>query len=125
MVRVLEPTDVEKLKKIHDKFFSHEFSFPDFFKGFLCAFVIVDDTGNIITATGIRPIAEVITLTDKTKNVRSRREALYKTLEASAYMANQAGYDQLHCFIQDDTWEYHLLKHGWRATKGNSLVIDI
>lgn len=126
MIRALEQFDVERLKKIHDKYFVHEFSFSEFYNGFLCCFVVTDDTDDsIITAVGVRPIAEVVAITNLDKTVKLRREALYKTLEAAAHMGGQAGFDQLHCFIQDGIWENQLIKHGWRYTKGNSLVFDI
>jgi hypothetical protein len=126
MIRSLEPKDIEELKEIHDKFFKHEFAFPDFFRGFLCCFAVTDDSDNsIIVAAGIRPIAEVYAITDKNKSTRKKRDGLYKILEASAYIANANGFNQLHCFVQDDAWEKQLIKKGFSYTKGKSLVYNI
>lgn len=126
MIRVIEPKDVERLREIHDKFFKHEFPFPDFFRGFLCSFVITDDDNNELVCVGaVRPIAEVFAITNKDKSVRTRRQALYQILEASSYIANHHNFNQLHCFVQDKKWEKQLTEIGFRPTVGKSLVIDI
>jgi hypothetical protein len=126
MIRALEPKDVGKLREIHDKFFKHEFPFPDFFKGFLCSFAITDDDDDTLICVGaVRPIAEVFAITNKDETTRTRRQALYQILEASSYISSCHGFDQLHCFIQDDPWEKQLLKAGFRPTKGHSLVMDV
>jgi len=126
MIRALEPRDVVELKEIHDKFFKDEFTFPDFFRGFLCCFTVIDDSDDSIICVGaVRPIAEVFAITNKDKNPRTRRNALYQILDASAYMAGKYNFDQIHCFVQDALWESQLIRAGFNRTKGNSLFLNI
>jgi hypothetical protein len=124
-LRELRMEDVMKLKEIHKKFYEHEFEFPDFFNGFLCAFACVDDEENIITAGGVRTIVESVLVTDKSFSTRKRRNALYSILGASDYVARRMEYDQLHCFVQDDKWMKCLNKIGFVPTKGRSLVLGL
>lgn len=126
MIRALEPRDIEELREIHDKFFKHEFPFPDFFKGFLCCFAITDDTdGSIVSVGALRSIAEVFAISDKDKSNRIRRKAYFDSLEALSHMAQINGYDQLHAFVQEPKWEELLIRVGFYPTKGKSLVYNI
>ena len=121
--RALGLDDIKRLKEIHEKHYSHEFSFPDFLNGFYCAFVIEDESG-IVAAGGVRPICESIIITDKDRSVRDRRYALSQVLQASMFIANAEKYNELHAFIQDTNWEWHLSKVGFKPTKGKSLVLN-
>jgi hypothetical protein len=123
MIRELRPDDLDRLKLIWDKYYSNEFSFPDFNK-FLVAYV-VENEGKIVTAGGIRTIIECIALTDKSLPVRERYDGLGYILNASKYFTLRHGHDQLHCFIQDETWMKHLLNFGFKFTKGDSLVLEV
>jgi hypothetical protein len=124
-IRAIERNDLTELQRIHSLFYKDEFEFPDFFKNFLCVFVIEDDNGEIITAGGVRCIAESILITNKDKSARDRIPALYDALQISNYICTHNGYNQLHAFIQDNKWLKQLLKSGFRNTKGQSVVIDI
>ena len=75
-LRELRISDLDSLKQIHREYFADEFDFPDFFSQFMASFVVVDDDRQIISAGGIRTIAESVIITNKDKNVRSRVEAL-------------------------------------------------
>jgi hypothetical protein len=123
-IRPLEDRDLPKVKEIHSRYFDGEFSFPDFSKNSLCKFVIEDDDGQIKCATGVRIIAEMISVTDQAITAREKRDILLQALNASAYMANKNGFNQLHAFVQGYTWNDILKKVGFRDCKGNALVID-
>lgn len=125
IIRELRQTDIDELKRIHDKFYKDEFTFPDFFNKFLCSFVIISEDDRIISGGGVRPIAESILVTNKDIPVRIRREALYRMLDASSYVAKTSGYDQLHAFIQSYSWEQQLMKIGFKTCKGNALFLNI
>jgi len=125
-LREFRPSDISELKEIHSKHFSHEFTFPDFLSGYLCAFTALDDEkGEIVVAGGVRTIAELVIVTDKSKTGKIRRDALYKMLEASAFVASKTKYDQLHAFVQDERWESILKRVGFVTCKGNALCLSL
>jgi hypothetical protein len=121
IVRTLYPRDLDELKRIHEKFYKDEFSFPNFYDKFLCVAAVIDND-EIISAGGIRTIAESVVITNKDASVRKRQEALKQILGFSMYAADHSGYDQFHAFIQDEQWERHLLNAGFKHTKGKALV---
>lgn len=123
-VRAYTQSDVAKLHTIWLKHFKDEFDFPDFLNGYLCAVTIEDDKGNIITAGGVRLIAESVVVTDMSQSVKERRLALAQLLNTQEYICNKFGQSQLHAFIQDDTWYQHLHRVGFRPTAGKSLVLN-
>lgn len=123
-IRALRAEDFGAVKQIHEKFYESEFSFPNFVHNFMAAFVIENESG-IVTLCGIRKIAEVIAMTDKDVSVRTRRASLLIGQEALSFIAGKENYDQLHVFVQDDTWKNQLIKSGFQPTKGQSLVLSI
>ncbi len=119
----MKKEDLELLQKIHQEHYNKDFSFPDFEKHFLCAFVSEDDKGNIVSAGGVRTICESVLITDKRRPVAIRREALYDVLAASMYVAGNAKYDELHAFITEAGWRSHLEKVGFTPIVGDGLII--
>jgi hypothetical protein len=124
-LRAYHPYDRYEAYKIWETFFKEEFDFPDFLKGFHCAFIIEDKNEEPIVFGGVRPIAELIAVTNKNKTSRDRVMALKKLVEASVYVASEHNYDQLHCFVQGDNWSRQVQTVHFRPTKGQSLYIDI
>jgi hypothetical protein len=125
MVRELKHEDLPKLQEIHEKFFSHEFSFNDFVSAWMFNFAITDENDEIISAGGVRPIAEVVAVTDFTKSTRKRRSALYDILQISQYVLRDTNYRQIHAFVQDKTWENHLIKAGFKHCVGNAVYFNL
>ena len=123
-VKVFKPSDIEQAREIHEKFYKDEFSFPDFYNKFIVAFNI-SDGDTIISCGGIRTILESVIITNKDLDPKTRREALYKMLEASSYVANRRDFTQIHAFIQDAKWERHLKRIGFKEIKGTGLVLEI
>lgn len=126
MIRPLRQDDIPKLSKLHQKFFTDEFSIYDFLDKILNPVAITDDNDEkIIVAGGIRPIMEAVAITNKDINIKERRYALYSLLQALTHTASKCNYSQIHAFIQDPKWQQHLEKVGFRETKGKSLVIEV
>ena len=125
-VREFEINDIEKVQEIHQKYFS-DLEFPDFFKGFLCAFTITDDGDEIIVSGGVRLIPELTLLTDKSFAPSVRIKALLKSLQVSSYVCKNTSPDltQLHAFVSDNIWAKQLQLYGFRSIKSQALVMDI
>lgn len=124
IIRNIDNRDIARLMDIHSRFFANEFPFPDFFQGFLTSFVVESPDG-IITAGGVRPIAEMIMITDKDRNVHDKRLALIQALDAAEYVCKKMGFNEIHAFVQNPLWEGRLKRTGFQPTKGHSLVLQL
>lgn len=125
ILRAIQSDDYEQIKKIHEKYYKSEFSMPNFVTNFIGAFVI-EKNGEIISVCSLRRIAEVIAITNKDCSVRDRLTALLTGAEAITFIAEKEGYNQIHAFVQDESWEHILIKNGkFKPTKGRSLVLEI
>jgi len=126
MIREIYSADMMKLREIHEKYYAHEFEFPEFHKHFLSYFASVDDeSGKLITAGGVRLITEAVLITDKDASVKSRRKALYEMLAGCNFVTSRNDYDQLHCFIQDEDWLNQLIKVGFSRCRGTALYVNV
>jgi hypothetical protein len=123
MIRAFLPSDLEELKRIHAKHFANEFHMPEFWD-YVCAFVVEDEQG-IITFGGIRDIAECVTVTNKDRNASDRIQALYNVLDASVFVCQKNGYDQIYAWSQNPKWAKRLRKNGFRPPVGESLILDL
>lgn len=124
IVREIKEEDFKNARIIWEKYYSTEFTFPDFVDQFLCSFV-VEEKDSIVCIGGVRTIAEAVILTNKDHSVKLRREAIFRILREGLYSLKNQGYNQLHAFIQDRTWQRHLEKLGFSETKGKSLFLEI
>jgi len=123
-IRAMKPDDISEVKDIHNSFYRNEFIFPDFLNKFFCSFVVTDDANRIISAGGVRPIAESIIVTDKDISVRKRRLALIQALAASKFITKDANFDRLHAVVKDKNWKSHLESVNFYS-RGNILVLDL
>lgn len=114
MIRSILPNDLDQLKRIHEKFYSNEFAFPDFLNKYLCAFSVVDDNDNIISTGGVRLILESVIITDQDLSPRKRMKALYEILTASQFVAQNNGFHTLNAFVDNEIWRKHLMKIGFK-----------
>jgi hypothetical protein len=126
VIRAPDKKDLQVIMSIQDTFY-RELVPIDFTKKFDALFIVDDDrSGDIITVGGIRPLAEVVTRTNKHFSVRQRKNALFELLAALIYVANELKYDQLHAFSHDETWIKHLKKVGFYSLVENkTLVLDL
>jgi len=127
-VRSYRPEDVEETKRIFDKFYAKDsygpVKFPDFLSGYLCNFTILSDNGKIITAGGVRNIAEVSLITDKNCSVKGRVIALKEVLKISNYVASQFKFEWLHAITDDPTWANQMQEVGFMP-RGQDLEIKV
>lgn len=124
-VRKLTPLDINYLRKIHDKYFAHEFDFDHLFGHSLGSFVVVDEDDKILVGGQVQAIAEVSIVTDKDYDVEWRRQALLEFLKIAKMTTKTAHMTQLHAFVQDQNWMRHLKKYGFTETKGQALVTNV
>lgn len=123
MIRSLLPTDLKELERIHSLYFRNEFNLPDFMK-FICVFVVEDEQG-IITAGGIRDIAECVAVTNLSRSPRERLAALYQLLDASTFVCKRSDYDQMYAWSQNPRWTRRLMRNKFRLPQGQSLILDL
>lgn len=120
--------DIDRVKALFDQYYSEDASgkltFPDFMKGFLCAFTITDENKQIITAGGVRLIAEACIITDKSVSPRKRVEALRETLRVCKFISKDQGFDYFHAVTDDPTWAHHMRKNGF-VDRGTDLLIHV
>lgn len=126
IIRAFNPGDLQWVKSAHAKHYGNAFEYTNFLRNFHYAFSLIEEeTDSIVLVGGIRPIAEIVAITDKDKGVRLRREALLKLLTAVSFAGKDLGYDQLHAFVQDPDFVDHLTKNNFRSIVGTGLVHDI
>lgn len=123
MIRTLTPADMADIAQLHELYFKTEFDMPDFMD-FVCAFVVEDEKG-IITAGGVRDIAECILVTDLSLDPRVRIKALYQMLDASTFVCKKSGYEQMYAWSQNYKYTKRLMKNGFRLPQGQSLILDL
>jgi len=121
-IRTVNRDDLAKIKAIHHKFYANEFEFPE--DHYLGAFIIEKDN-EVITAGGVRTLAEITAVTNKDINPRLRIAALKMLLQASSFVCGNSGYSHLHAFVQDENWNMQLQRNGFFPTKGNALITEI
>lgn len=125
IVRRMSPSDIRILSRIHEKFYAGEFSFGDLFGNSLSSLVVTDDDDKIICGGQTRTIAEACIVTNKDIKISERRRALMSILNHFRQGVGCKGFDQLHAFVQDENWRRHLIKAGFKPTKGEALVIGV
>jgi citrate lyase synthetase len=123
MIRSFCPEDLDELRKIHEQYFANEFNFPDFMN-FICVFVIEDEKG-IITAGGIRDIAECVAVTNMSRAPKERLAALYQLLDASVFVCGKSKYDQMYVWSQNPKYTRRLMRNNFRLPQGQSLILDL
>lgn len=123
IVRTMVKEDLNQLYAIYEKFYKHEFNFPDFTQ-FASALVVVEND-QIITGGGLVAVPEAVILTDQNVQGMKKIKALLEILQQMSYNAKQLGAHQIHAFIQDSKWESHLRSMGFDQAKGTALVLNL
>jgi len=114
MIRSIQLGDASWICDIWEKWYKDEMPCPNFLDKFLCAFTVMNNDQPIIIG-GVRTIAESVILTDKSLPKKTRMRAIYETLEASKFVANRSGYNNLNAFIHDPIWARCLIKMGFKS----------
>lgn len=122
-IRLLELHDLREIQRIHEQYFKDDFEFPDFTQ-FQCA-IIIEENNEIILGAGLRPIAELISITNKNIDRNIRKVALQQMFQAMSYLGNNLKYDQIHAFVRDKQFVNRLLKNEFVPTVGTALVRNI
>jgi citrate lyase synthetase len=123
MIRACTFEDLDEIKRIHSLYFANEFHLPEFMK-YVCAFVVEDEKG-IITAGGIRDIAECVAVTNMERSPQDRIRALYQLLEGSSFVCRRSDYDQMYVWSQNPRYSRRLMRNGFRLPQGQSLILDL
>lgn len=124
IIRSFEPKDITWVVQMHEKHFKEEFELPNFLKGYHCVYTIENDK-EIIVVGGVRPLAELVVVTDMDTYPRPRVEALRKMTQAGVFTAGAYHYDQLHCFVQGEAWIRQVQSVHFRPTVGTAMVMDL
>jgi len=117
----MRPEDVDELKRIHEEFYREEFDIDVFNTQFLALFSVSDDDGNLITLGGVRPLAEIVLVTNKHISPRKRVEGLNDMLGMLSSVARHSKLNSLHAFVQDATWLEQLKTAGFVPVIGDAV----
>ena len=123
MIRAFLPSDEPELERIHSKYFANEFHLPDL-RRYICAFVVEDEKG-VLTMGGVRPIVECALVTDLARDPKERIRALYQMLDASAFITQRHGFDQMYVWSQNPKWTRRLIRNGFKPPVGQSLILNL
>lgn len=123
-IRIFQEDDIKPLNNLIKNHYDKEFTIDDILSPHIVQLFTVED-GEIFSIGGIRNILEIVLVGNKSIPLRDRREAGYHILRASAYTAERLGYQGLHSYVQDEKFLKHLIKMGFRETKGKSLVLSL
>lgn len=123
IIREFREEDIATAKQIYYKYYE-DIEEIDFTK-LLCAFTVLDDNGSIVTIGGLKPLVELVALTDKGQSTRNRRRALVHLFQATLYTAINFKYDEIHLFTCSREWTKHLIKAGFQLLKDKVLTIGV
>ena len=125
-IRELRLSDKHDIDRIHRQFF-HRNEAPEFFKSdYKCPFGIVGDDDRIILAGGIKLLAEIVLVTDKSQPVKTRYEALLQAMGSSIHIGKDLGFSEMFAFVNnDDKYTRILERHGFSLMEAKTLRLNI
>ena len=125
IIRQLETSDLDRIQKLHHKFYEEEYQFTKLFDNLLGSFII--ESGNeIVCAGGVKTIAESILITNKDLELNIKLEGLNHALQINEFIARKSGFDQIHAFIKDDVaWRAWLKKAGFIKCNGSAYYLGV
>jgi hypothetical protein len=122
--RALKKEDMQRVHELSEEHFP-DLEVPTFMDGYYAAFVIEDEDSNIVVAGGLRPSAEILIVTDKDADEIKIGRALVEAQNASLYVGQRFGLNELVAFIKDnDAYARHLVRHGFYP-RPNALAIKV
>lgn len=122
IIRPMTHEDSLHLEELNSIYYP-EFNSPEFEDNYFGKFTILKKDGEIILGGGLRYIAEVVIVTDKSKNKHLLYGALVKTLGHCIDEARKRNIDFLHAFVKDDKYQKHLINHGFEIRSGTPLSL--
>lgn len=124
-IRNIEPSDIEALKELHEKYYKDEYFFDNFLNNLLGSFVIENESG-IVCAGGVKTITESVLITNKSSAFHDKLEALNMALQVSDFICRKTNHNQLHAFIKDDVvWRAWLKKVGFKKCSSTPYFLEI
>jgi hypothetical protein len=124
-LRAFQKEDISEIKRIYESFYDDN-EYPNFETGYYDVFVITDDNNKIISIGGVKPIMEIVALTNRDKSVRDRKDALIQIMNTAVYTAVKFGFNQLHAFVHDDPeWIEHLKKVQFKESENKVLILSL
>jgi hypothetical protein len=108
--RAMKRGDIEEIRELHERFYS-DLEFPDFLNGFLCGFVIEDESNEIVMAGGLQPIAEIVLVTNQDKSRIKIGRALIEAKNISLYVGKKFNLKELVAFVKNEEYARHLVRH--------------
>lgn len=122
--RAIQPQDTLQLLNIHNQFYKSEFAFPGLIsnKNYMI-YTIADEDNKVITTGILRALLEIIELTDLSRPVEVRKDALIKSLGIAQAFAVNNEFEHIHAFVQDPKWADILKrKAGFSPINGEALI---
>jgi|SRR5215510_6512614 len=110
-IRGVELKDIGELRKLHEEYYS-QFEFPPFLDC-LNAFIIEDDTNEIVMAGSVEKVAEIMLVTNKAKSEIKIGKALVEAQRCAMFTCGRFGIRDAYAFVDNPIYEKHLIKHGF------------
>jgi hypothetical protein len=124
IIRPMTHSDALHLEELSEVYYP-EFNAPEFEDNYFGKFTIVKSDGTIILGGGLRYLAEVVLVTDKSQNKHLVGDALIKALGHSINEAKKRNIDFLHAFVKDEKYQKHLISHGFEPRDGQALSLFV
>lgn len=119
IIREPKTLDKPEIDRIYNTYFK-ENEYPP------STFVVADDNDKLVLAGGVKTIAEFAVISDQSRSVRIRQEALLHALGSAVLLANGMKYLQLHAFVDgDSSFVNHLQRYGFKLINAKVLVLDL
>jgi hypothetical protein len=113
-IRGLELKDVSELRKLHDQYYAH-YEFPPFLDC-LNAFIIEDETSEIVMAGSVEKTAEIMLVTNKAKSEFQIGKALVEAQRCAMFTCGIHHIRDAYAFTDNPHYARHLIKHGFIET---------
>lgn len=110
-IRALIPEDLRRIRLLHDRYYP-QFEFPDVLHC-INAFVIEDETTDIVLAGFIEQVAEAMLVTNTAKSEIKIGKALVEAQRCSMFTCSRFGIRDLYAFVDNDVYAKHLMQHGF------------
>ena len=124
MIRIATSRDMNKVKDLHDQFYSDEFPLPSPSK--VVQALVVEEEDEIVGFGLVKEIAECIMILDKKHGKLKRSRVTRELLQHAFAVAQEAGHSGIHAFVQDERFSLFLTKHfGFTPSKGEVLVRSV